>query len=149
MYNHCCSTRVIMLLRNVLDTNGEGVGWGASSTFGDLFLVEIWGAKSRFFVYWWNMWVKWRQCSHLTSVASSGSEVNAFPSTVCRFTCSVSQIHGGEESRHEVLRWHHVQLVFGGEWEFLDLHCKDTKNYRLLDNKGHYFLTLVKYLDYV
>ena len=34
MYNHC-STRVLRLLRNVLYTKGEGVGWGIASRDGD------------------------------------------------------------------------------------------------------------------
>ena len=51
------------------------------------------------------------------------------------------EIHGGEESRHEVLRWRHVQLVLGGEDELPDLHCKDD------DSKAYNCPSLVNYFD--
>ena len=40
MYNHC-STRVLRLLRNVLDTNREGVGWGIASHDGDFLVIWV------------------------------------------------------------------------------------------------------------
>ena len=33
------------------------------------------------------------------------------------------EIHGGEESRQEVLRWRHIQVVLGCEHQFLNLCC--------------------------